>query len=260
MTTPGRYKRRYQAPFEGTAARPENEDGMSEIVVATIDNPPSPAYGFPKKSPCLNRVLSPRSGARACSSLIKRRLEIVASGKLPEIYRRNPFRSRTLRSRRSIASVPSTAQAAQPNLRNRKENRRTVSFQHFQPRRYLFAERCDLHAFKQRRVGFQPPKCFLKHGGGSLRVVALKMMEGRRHLNQRLLERFFPVLALQPDALPVLVRHVEFLTPVAPQSVGQCSEIPVQCHGVRGYHSSRARTPMAMVNPRRTNSGTSNHG
>jgi hypothetical protein len=79
MTTPGRNNGRYQAPCEGTAAR-LNEDGMSDMVVATIRYPPSPACGFLKKSSCLDSALSLRSGARACYRLIKRRLEIVASG------------------------------------------------------------------------------------------------------------------------------------------------------------------------------------
>jgi hypothetical protein len=35
MTAPGRNQGRYQAPFEGTAPR-LNDDGMSEFVVATV--------------------------------------------------------------------------------------------------------------------------------------------------------------------------------------------------------------------------------
>jgi hypothetical protein len=84
VTTPGRKQGRYQAPFEDTATR-LNDDGSPEIVVATIRYPPSPACGFLKKSSYLDRALSLRSGARACYRLIKRRSEIVASGKSPEM-------------------------------------------------------------------------------------------------------------------------------------------------------------------------------
>jgi hypothetical protein len=82
VTTPGRNKRRYQAPFEGTAAR-LNTGGMSEIVVATIPSFTrlwvSEKVLVPRQCPHL--VLARERAVR----LIKRRSEIVASGKLPEM-------------------------------------------------------------------------------------------------------------------------------------------------------------------------------
>jgi hypothetical protein len=82
MTTPGRNKRRYQAPFEGTAAR-LNTDGMSLIVVATI-----PSFTLLWVS---EKVLVPRQcphlvlARERAERFIKRRLEIIASRKSPEM-------------------------------------------------------------------------------------------------------------------------------------------------------------------------------
>ena len=57
----------------------------------------------------------------------------------------------TLAGRAKRSNVSSPAQAGEPNLWNWRVNGRTASFKHFEPCLYFLAERCDFHAFKERR-------------------------------------------------------------------------------------------------------------
>ena len=100
-----------------------------------------------------------------------------------------------------------------------------MHFKYPQPRHNLLTEQRDFHALKECRVGLQPSQCCIEQRCSTSRVVSLKMMECRRHLNQSLQKGLLWFLAIQPDTLPMLVSQEEFLTSVTAKSVGKRSEI-----------------------------------
>ena len=80
-----------------------------------------------------------------------------------------------------------------------------MQFEHLQPGGDFLAERSDFDAFKESGVEREARMRFAEQGGGTLRVVALEMMEGGGHLNERLEERPLGFAGKQPDTLPVFV-------------------------------------------------------
>jgi hypothetical protein len=113
-------------------------------------------------------------------------------------------------------------------LRNPRPQRRIFPIQRRQPCAHARAEIFDLDPTVGSWECVEPPQCSAQQRCGADEILALKMMKGCRNLNQRLQKRFLRLLALQPDAFPMLMREKILSALVAFQPFRQCSAAPVK--------------------------------
>lgn len=99
-----------------------------------------------------------------------------------------------------------------------------------QPPAEVVAERLNRNTRVSGRVAIEAMQRAAEQGCGATGVAALQMVKGRCNLDKRLEKRLFRLRRLQPDALPVLVRHKKFLVAITAQAFGQWTVVPIEGH------------------------------